>query len=112
MNSQEWLMHFIQLCNGIKIIKIHKFLTFALFHENTISSSVNKNGNYYYNECLARIKAIKEAKKSNVKNNKIFKKMARQFCWHYLFIFYKGSPLRGIQIFDKYIYCIYVYLFN
>ena len=103
MNSQEWLMHFIQLCKGVKIKKIYENLSFARVHDNNMSHTINKNGDYYYHQCLARKKAMNLAKMYNIKNRKVYKSIARDFCWFFLFIIYKGAPLKGLRFFGNYI---------
>ena len=108
MNSQEWLMHFTQLCSGISIVSIDEYLAYARTHDNSMGNVNNKKGLYYYNNCLARLKAINITKSNNQISKKVLKILAKQFCWYFLFIFYKGSPLKGFTLFNRYLYCLYI----
>jgi len=110
MNSQEWLMHFTQLCRGVRIVKVYEFLAFARLHKNNMSNSSHKGGEYYYNQCLARAKAFDVIQEYEILNRHIRKRIAKQFNWYYLFVFYKGSLLLGLRLLPKYIYFILVYL--
>ena len=98
MNSQEWLMHFQQLCLGVNIVKCQDYLCFARVHSNNMSNRINKRGLYYYNECTARIKAIKFAKSHHIVSGKLYQKITKQLYWYFLFVIYKGAPLQALKL--------------
>lgn len=110
MNSQDWLMNFTALSQGVKISKVFEFLAFVRIHNNNMSNANLKRGMYYYHECLARLKAFKIANLYGVTQPKIIKKIARQFNWYYLFIYLKGAPILGFRLFFNFIKFIIIYL--
>ncbi len=98
MNSQEWLMHFQQLCKGVNTVKCDEYLSFARYHDSNMSNKKNKKGRYYYNECTARIKAIAFAKRNKIKSPQLYHKATKQLYWYFLFVVYKGAPLLAFRL--------------
>ena len=98
MNSQEWLMHFQQLCKGVNIVKCDEYLSFARYHNNNMSNRSNKKGKYYFNECNARTKAISFAKQCDIKSPQLYHKLTKQLFWYFMFVVYKGSPLLAFRL--------------
>lgn len=107
MNSQEWLFHLTALAYGANISTINEYGSFIRVHDNSMSHQSNKKGNYYYNECLARYKAMSvlHKKKYNVKQT--YSLLFKKLIWYHLFIIYKGSPFLGIKTFLLYPRSIY-----
>jgi glycosyltransferase involved in cell wall biosynthesis len=97
-NSQEWLMHLQALCRGPKIVAVSETLCLARKHDDNMSHRKNKRGKYYYNECLARLKALKSLKKSDIKTPLVYRKLKKQFYWYHIFVLYKGSPLLWLRL--------------
>ena len=110
MNSQEWLMHFQQLCKGVNIVKCNEYLSFARYHNNNMSNRSNKKGKYYFNECTARIKGITFAKQCKIKSYRLYHKLTKQLFWYFLFVVYKGSPLLAFRLLPK-LFINVIYLF-
>ena len=98
MNSQEWLMHFQQLCKGVNIVKCDEYLSFARYHKNNMSNRSNKKGKYYFNECKARTKAISFAKQCDIQSPQLYHKLTKQLFWYFMFVVYKGSPLLAFRL--------------
>jgi glycosyltransferase involved in cell wall biosynthesis len=98
MNSQEWLMHFQQLCKNITIVKCNEYLSFARYHASNMSNRKNKRGAYYYNECTARIKAIAFAQKQKIPSPALYKKLTKELYWYFLFVIYKGAPAKALSL--------------
>lgn len=98
MNSQEWLMHFQQLCRGVTVATCNQYLSFARYHDTNMSNKKNKKGKYYYHECKARIKAISFAKRNQIKSPFLYHKATKQLYWYFLFVIYKGAPLLALRL--------------
>lgn len=98
MNSQEWLMHFQQLCKGLNIVKCKEYLSFARYHNNNMSNRSNKKGKYYFNESTARIKAISFAKECKIISPPLYHKLTKELFWYFMFVVYKGSPLLAFRL--------------
>ena len=111
MNSQEWFMHFVQLCDKITVSKVDEFLTFARFHQNNMSNKKQKRGSYYFHECKARKKAIEYGLKTGITEKIVFAELARKFIWYYFFIIYKGAPIKALRFSGTYIHYLLLYLF-
>jgi len=102
MNSQEWLFHLTALANGANVSTINEYGSFIRMHDNSMSHQSNKKGNYYYNECLARYKAMNILYKQKHKEINSYFLLLKKFRWYHLFTFYKGSPFLGIKLFVLY----------
>lgn len=98
MNSQEWLMHFQQLCKGVRVAVCDEYLSFARYHDANMSNKKNKKGRYYYNECTARIKALSFARRYKIKSIQLYRKATKELYWYFLFVIYKGSPLLAFRL--------------
>lgn len=98
MNAQEWLMHFQQLCRGVKVALCDEYLSFARYHDANMSNKKNKKGKYYYHECTARIKAISFAKRNKIKSPQLYHHATKQLFWYFLFVVYKGAPLLAFRL--------------
>ena len=101
-NSQEWLFHLQSIVVGVKVSVLNDFLVNIRVHGDSMSDKSNKEGIYYYHECLARYKAAKLLVSNNYLNSKVYKKLLKKISWYHLFVFYKGSFMAGIKTFAFY----------
>lgn len=101
-NSQEWLFHLQSIVVGVKVSVLNDFLVNIRVHGDSMSDKSNKKGIYYYNECLARFKAVKALVSNNYSKSEVYRKLFRKLCWYHLFVFYKGSFIAGIRVFSFY----------
>lgn len=102
-NSQEWLMHLIQLLNGVKIVKVEKILCLIRAHSGSMSHKSNKLGTYYFNECYARFLAIESLSERNIVLTEMAKKkIYKQFFNYHFFTLYKGSISGFLNLFKFY----------
>jgi glycosyltransferase involved in cell wall biosynthesis len=100
-NSQEWLMHLEQLTKGVSASVNLESMVFVRKHSGGMSDRSNKFGEYYFNQSIARIEAIRILK--NIPNLKTEKNnLYKDLLWFHLFTFYKGGWLFGLKLFLRY----------
>jgi len=102
LNSQEWLFHLTSLANGAIVSTLNEFGCFVRMHHDSMSYQSNKKGKYYFNECLARYKAMNILNNKNHKEFKSYHLLFKKFKWYHLFTFYKGSFHYGIKLLALY----------
>jgi len=107
MNSQEWLMHFKYLLRHPSIFYLDEPLCLARKHMGSMSDAKHKRSVYYYNQCAARLEAVRFLANSQERSVARVVTLSRAFFWNHLFVFYKGGILRGFQLFPKYFDLLY-----
>jgi len=102
-NSQEWLMHLTQIVKGCKMSIIDDELCLIRVHTESMSSAKNKSGNYYFNEVVARLRALDVLYENRVVlDTAAKKKFFRQIFIYHLFTFYKLNVVGFFYLFLKY----------
>jgi glycosyltransferase involved in cell wall biosynthesis len=90
-NSQEWLMHLKALSKKPLVAVTGEVLTAARQHGGSMSHRANKQGRYYFNQCLAAYKAAKWLIGIGRLNRATKKKLLRLYLWSFIFMIYKGG---------------------